>query len=243
MVRITRARYVHPLVQSDKVSQRMNFEIYNWTAYASYLSTLIPLTLILIIINRQPIGFKWLAIFLTLSLVSDLLFEFVAYYKLGNGNIIGNSYLLFSIPFISIFFNYTFEGERFKRALISINVFYVLFSITNFVFIQKLGINSYNLTLQSFIILVFSILYFYSLLKQNPPKIVHNLPVFWMVSGLFFSHAGKIVVYSVTHYLVNFIKDNLILVWSFHNVLSIVGNMLITVGVVLIYRMRSVSSS
>src|SRR4051812_46828465 len=112
---------------------------------------------------------------------------------------VGNSYLLFSIPFISMFFYFTFEEKKFNRLLISTNIFYFLFCIINFIFVQKLGINSYNLTLQSFIILVFSILYFYSLLKQSPPKIVHDLPAFWIVSGLFFSHAGKIVVYSVTH--------------------------------------------
>jgi hypothetical protein len=219
------------------------YEIFNWFAWASYTSTFIPLVIILAVINRQPKNIRWLAIFLAASLTSDLLFEIFYYFKLANGNIVGNSYLLFSIPFISMFFYFTFVKNQFDRLLISVNAFYFLFCITNFLFVQKLGINSYNLTLQSLIVLVFSLLYFYTLLKQNPPKLVHTLPTFWIISGLFFSHAGKIVVYGVTHYLVNYIKDNLILVWIVHNILSISGNLLITVGVILIYRRRSVSSS
>jgi hypothetical protein len=120
----------------------------------------------------------------------------------------------------------------------------MVFGIVNFLFIQTKYVNSYSNSLHTLIILILSIVYFYKLLRDLPAQQLQRLPMFWIISGFFFSNAGKLVIYTVTHYLIHFVQDNMIIVWSFHNFLTIIANLLIGYGAWLNHKqLRSTSLS
>lgn len=213
----------------------MKFEVLEIIFFTSILSISIPLFLVLLKFKRQPNEFKWLAAFLSIYMLAEIVGRIL--YMIGiNPNISGGIYWILSCSLISAFFYYSIEWKSLKFFLLIINVFYFLFSLSNFLFIQKLSHNSYSQTLESFIILTFSILFLYKLIKELPTQQISKLPLFWVISGFFFSYAGKLVIYGVSHYLIHTLEDNLIVIWAFHNFLTIVGNILITVGVLLQYR-------
>jgi hypothetical protein len=91
--------------------------------------------------------------------------------------------------------------------------------------------NSYTYTIHTIVVLMLSVVYFFKLLKELPAEQLQKFPMFWIVSGIFFSHAGKLVIYAVTHFLIHVVKDNMIVMFSFHNFLTIIGNVIVAYGV------------
>lgn len=210
----------------------MWFKILEIIFYTSLVSIALPLGILLSRIKHQPLGLKWLAAFLSFDLFTEVLGR--AFYFIGiNPNIVGILSLILSCSLLSLFFYNSIEWKSLKVPVMVINIVYFLFAVSNALFIQKMSHNSYTQTLLSFIILFFSILFFYKLMKELPVQQINKLPLFWIVSGFFFSTAGKLVIYITSHYLIHTRDDNMIIVWTFHNFLTIPGNILILVGVLL----------
>jgi hypothetical protein len=207
-----------------------SYQVFLVSLYCLTYIYIIPAGIIFLDRSRQPIVYKGLAACLLLSFFAEVAAQTLHWAGL-NPNIAGNMYTLLSTSVISFFFFHAIQWDSFKRPLIFINVIYFAFALLNLFFIQKSGPNSYGDTFQSIIIIVLSISFFFKLLKELPTFQVQKDPLFWVVSGFLFSCAGKLVIQSVTHYLIHVAKDNLIIVWTMHNFLSIIGTLLITYGV------------
>jgi hypothetical protein len=221
----------------------MDRVILDWFVYTQLLTLLVPLALLLLGFNRQPKVYLWLVISLLFSLMCDIAGRILILFS-TSPNFSNTVYWLFSIIPITTFFYYAIKWRSLQAYLIVINIAYLLFGVVNYLYIQAESVNSYSNILHSLIILVLCIVYFYKLLKDLPAQQLQRLPMFWIVSAFFFSHAGKLVIYTVTHYLIHFVRDNLIIVWSFHNFLSIIANLLIAYGAWLNHKqLRSTSLS
>lgn len=218
----------------------MWFEILEIIFYTSLVAIALPLGMLLLKIKRQPLELKWLAAFLTLDFISEILARLLYFIDVRGNNDVISLYLIFSFSLLSYFFYYSIGWRSLKSLLVGLNVVYLLFSVVNYLFVQKHGHNSYTQTLQSLLILLLSIIFFYKLIKELPIQQINKLPLFWIVSGFFFSYSGKLVIYVVSHYLINARGDNMIIAWTFHNFLTIPGNALILVGVLLQNRSPSV---
>ena len=206
------------------------------------LSALIPAVILWSRFNRQPLPWKWLAILSGLSCFTDIASGFLTPWV--NPNISVLFYVLPGTLIVSFFFYYAIGWKKLRGPLIAINILYLTFGIVNALHLQKISLNSYTIVLHVLIILFLSICYFYKLLKELPAQQLQSLPLFWVVSGLFFTNAGKLCVYSITHYLVHFVQDNLLIIWTFHNFLSIIANLLIGYGAWLNHKqLRSTSLS
>ena len=117
---------------------------------------------------------------------------------------------------------------------------FTIFALINLFFIQKTAPNSYSYLLNSAIIIVYCLLYFYVLIQDLPSLYVHHLPMFWFNSALLIFHAGTFFLFSFHVYLVNVLKNNMLVYWSFHNMLSIVEHMIFLIG--LYYDLRLLKS-
>jgi hypothetical protein len=204
--------------------------------YTSLLTTLLPLVFIFKDFNRQPEFMKWLAIILILSVTFDFGGRLIYLLSLGNPNVSGNTHVLISTCIMSVFFYKVIKWKSLITPLWIINIIYISFGLTNRMFFQKAEINSYSYIFSSIVIISISLTFFYKLLKELPTQQLHKMPLFWIISGFFFSFAGKLVVYTVTQYLVTYLGDNLIFVWSFHILLTIIANLLIAYGTWLNYK-------
>ena len=221
----------------------MDVKLLDWSFYATLVTLLIPLGFFAAELNRQPRSILWLVISLFFSLCCDI--GGTVLINLGRSpNVAGTVYWLLGLIPLSMFFNQVIKSTKLTQYLWFINVSYLLFGLVNFLFIQTKYVNSYNSILHALVILILSILYFNKLLRDLPAQQLQRLPMFWIISGFFFSYAGKLVIYTVTHYLIHFVQDTLIIVWSFHNFLTIIANLLIGYGAWLNHKqLRSTSLS
>jgi hypothetical protein len=117
---------------------------------------------------------------------------------------------------------------------------FTIFALVNLFFIQKTAPNSYSYLLDSAIIIIYCLLYFYVLIQDLPSLYVHHLPMFWFNSALLIFHAGTFFLFSFHAYLVNVLKNNMLVYWSFHNMLSIIEHMIFLIG--LYYDLRLLKS-
>ena len=109
-------------------------------------------------------------------------------------------------------------------------VIFIAFALSNLFFIQKLTLNSYTNIFYSAILIIYCLLYFYTLMRDLPSLYVHHLPMFWFNSALLIFHAGAFFLFSFTAYLVNVLKNDLVIYWSFHNFLSILEHFIVLIG-------------
>jgi hypothetical protein len=107
---------------------------------------------------------------------------------------------------------------------------FAVFAIVNILFIQKLAPNSYTYLFHAAIIITYCLLYFYVLMQDLPSLYVHQLPMFWFNAGLLVFHAGTFFLFSFHAYLVNVLKNNMLIYWSFHNMLSNIEHIIFLIG-------------
>lgn len=211
-----------------------DFVILDSVFYLGLIVLAYPLLWLLISgFNRQPLVYKWLAIALAFGFAIDVVARLLWYVRNFvhiNPNSIGHLYQLFGTAFISVFFYHAIQWPTLKRTFIFINILYFIFSLVNLLFLQKSSLHSYSQTLQSIIILFLCIIFYFKLLKELPTQQIQKLPLFWIVSGFFFSYAGKLVIYAITHYMIA-IGDDFILISIFHVSLTLIAYLIMAVGV------------
>jgi hypothetical protein len=213
----------------------MDIKTYDQIFYLSMGAILIPIAFLLIRFNRQPIEYKWLAIVLLFSFSCDFVNE--VQYQLFRFpvNIIGNAYIVISPILLSCFFYHALKWRSLKAPLVIFNVCYALFSILNFFLIQKFDINTYSAIAEKLLTMLLCILYYYKVIKELPAEKIYYFGLFWIVSSMFIVNSAKLVLYTFAHYLVVF-KDNLMVLWSIHNIMSIVYSLSIATGILVYYR-------
>lgn len=216
-----------------------DFVILDSVFYLGLIVLAYPLLWLLISgFNRQPLVYKWLAIALAFGFAIDVVARLLWYVRSLvhiNPNSIGHLYQLFGTAFISVFFYHAIQWSTLKRTFIFINILYFIFSLVNLLFLQKSSLHSYSQTLQSIIILFLCIIFYFKLLKELPTQQIQKLPLFWIVSGFFFSYAGKLVIYAITHYMIA-MGDDFVLISIFHVSLTLIAYLIMAVGVWLNYK-------
>lgn len=121
-------------------------------------------------------------------------------------------------------------NKRFGRKYLTISLLTLLFAFVNFFLMQKYSINSYNKFVASFIVIGYSITYFYRLMVELPSTHLQRMPMFWFNSAFLIYYAGAFILFVYTSYIVNVLKNNLLTYWVFHNCLSIFEHFIVLIG-------------
>ena len=104
---------------------------------------------------------------------------------------------------------------------------FFIFALINLFFFQKTTPNSYSYIFHSAILIIYCLFYFYVLMRDLPSLYVHHLPMFWFNSAFLIFYAGTFFLFSFTSYLINVLKNNMLIYWSFHNILSIIEHLIV----------------
>ncbi len=80
------------------------------------------------------------------------------------------------------------------------------------------------------VICIFSLLFFYQIIKEMPTTHIQRLPVFWINSGFLIYYAGTLILWIASDYLAKILGDGFGSYWIFHNVLGIVKNVFFAIG-------------
>jgi len=126
---------------------------------------------------------------------------------------------------------HTVLQKRYPRIFLAISILFLAFAFINIFFIQKLQFNSYTATVSNAIIIIYCVAYFYRLLIDFPEQHLQRLPMFWFNAGFLIQAAGALFLYLFTGYLTKFVFDDVLIYWTFHNVLTLALKVLVLVGV------------
>jgi hypothetical protein len=147
-----------------------------------------------------------------------------------SGNYVTDVYRLVEFILLLIVYYRAFNNPRLFRVFLGLALVYVLFLTTNAIFVQQEKINSYTHIFSSLIFIVFGVSFFYKLMKDLPTLEVYRLPMFWINVAVLVYFSGNLFVFTLSHYLVTVLKNDLIVYWSVHNLVNILGNILFAVG-------------
>jgi hypothetical protein len=173
--------------------------------------------------------FQWLIVCYVLAFATEVVSLGLFYLKL-NPNYPSTLYMVFSTIPISYFFYYAIGWKKLKSPLIVFNVFFFLFALIVAIFIQKFSPNYYTITVQNISIILFCIVYYYSLLHDLTVAKPHSDPIFLIVCGWFVTYSGKLVIAATGQYLYAILKDNMLVMWVIFNALTIIGNLIAVFG-------------
>jgi hypothetical protein len=68
------------------------------------------------------------------------------------------------------------------------------------------------------------------LLVELPVQQLQTVPMFWFNAAILIYRAGALFLFLFTPYLVKVLNNDLLIYWSFHNILTIVHQIVITIG-------------
>ncbi|NOS94065.1 MAG: hypothetical protein HOP30_19280 [Cyclobacteriaceae bacterium] len=128
--------------------------------------------------------------------------------------------------FLALFYDEVLKGFINRKIIIAIVVFFLLFTITNSLFIQDIyTFNSYALSLESILIIIFSLstytIMLNDIVKKNRINLVKSLN--WINSGLFIYYSSSLLIFyfgdMITHL---FSKESSLYAWVIHSFFSMI---------------------
>jgi hypothetical protein len=207
----------------------MNFETFAFIAKISMATALVSFLLGLAKFRSISSGLKLLLILTGVSFLCDVAVLYHAQLKISS-NYVGDGYRLAEfILLIGIYYR-AFNNPKTARPFLILTALFILFFIFNMIFFQREKINSYTNIFATLVFIVLAVGFFYKLMKDLPALQVYLLPMFWVNVAVLVYFAGNLFVFTLSHYLVTVLNDNLMVYWGFHNFLNILKNVLFAVG-------------
>lgn len=141
-----------------------------------------------------------------------------------------NLYALFDFCFLLWMYYEVFASKRLRAPFLVIGLLATVFGILNYFFIQKSEPNTYTVVIGSLVIIFLSLYYFYWLLSNLQFEKPQSEPFFWINSGIAIYRVSTILLLMAREYLVNIMNDDMILLWTYHNIMAILANLLSLYG-------------
>lgn len=117
-----------------------------------------------------------------------------------------------------------------KGIFLTSGILFATFSIINLLYFQGNEINSFSLIFMSMLTILYTVYYFYWLIREMPTTQLQRLPMFWVSSGWMIFYAGNLFVFVFTDYLVNVMNNNMLLMWTVHNILKVIEVLMIVIA-------------
>ena len=206
----------------------MTLEHFLFIHNAQLVLSLIILIMSVVYFRKRTIDTKIIALHFLLSFVPILVIFFLGLRgKLVNIPL--NLYLLVQMFTLSLLFAIAL-GKKYKNLLLGAGLLFVVVWFINFLFIQKDELNTYTKAFGSIILIFYCLLYYYRLLIDLPVQQLQRVPMFWYVTSNLVYNAGTLFLLLFTTYLVEVLHNDLLIYWSFHNILDIIQDLLIMLG-------------
>ncbi len=130
---------------------------------------------------------------------------------------------------LTVLYNYTLGG-KYKKWFLTIGIFFLIVAGVNLLLVQQMDNNTYTKVLRSIFVTSYCVVYCYRLMADLPVQHLHRVPMFWYNSGILIFNAGTLFLFLFTNYLVEVLHDDLLIYWTFHNILNIVQVLVILFG-------------
>ncbi len=201
----------------------------------NFVLPLFAIVLLLITFRRNSTPMKWFTSALIFTWIPIPISLFLLSLRI-NPNYANSGFYVLALLLYMPFYYHVINRPALKSWFIGLTTAQVVFGTINVLFIQKETINSYSSISFNLIVIVCSLLYYYSLLRGDFRENIVQMPAFWLVTAFFIQCSGQVIIISFTFYLINVHQDNLVLLWVFHHGLSITTEVINLYGAALHFR-------
>ena len=181
-------------------------------ANITVVMTLLPLSLIIYRKAYIDPSFRLLLFFLIFKLIVDLIMFHYAVAK-KNNLVFSNVTIIVRYALLSGMFYYKFENKSFRKFLIPITIvfsFFTLWDIWNcnpvLVNLKEHRIVKYAMTIESLLMIVWTLIYFYELIRSLKIQNLLTFPFFWICSGILIYYSSLIFISPALHYAIRWEK-------------------------------------
>lgn len=196
-------------------SQALNLWI-----WISYLSLLLP---IFIGISRRKVLWHEAKILLVWIFVGAF-FELLSYYWgqwYGNNLPLMHLYVVLEMSFLSYFFYRDRKEGNKNKWILGIVFLFLLFAISNVLFIQGLyAYASYTRSTESILLFFFALSWFYKVYKEQKIVFLEREFMFWLAVGLLIYFTGNILLWIYGDAVAQQSKQVFAEIWKIHALLN-----------------------
>ncbi len=175
-------------------------------ANSTVIVTLLP---IFIIIYRKAYvdpTFRLLLIYLIIKLVLDVMMFHFATFRINN-LMLYNISVVVRYTLLSGMFLYKFENPLLKKIIIPLSIAFIIFSSwdiwisnPNIAHINEHRIVKYATTLEALLMILWTLIYFYELIRSLKIPSLLTFPFFWVCSGLLVYYSSLIFISPALNY-------------------------------------------
>jgi hypothetical protein len=173
---------------------------YDMLASISVVITILPL---IILIKRKAYvdpAFRLLAYFLATKLVLELIMFHYASYGMNN-LLFQNTIIVFRYTLLSGMFYHKFENPQFRKLVIPVAITFLILTAadilsnnTSITDLHNHRLVKYAMTIESVLMIVWVLLYFYDLISSLKIPSLLTFPFFWVCSGLLIFYSSLVFV-------------------------------------------------
>jgi hypothetical protein len=211
----------------------MDLETFRILRDISVYSILLPLAVFIFARNRKKLskGVWLLGALLLASGLSDLLC-LVLYKHFGiNPNTIVSIYLCVQFVLLSAIYRAALTIPSHKKIIATVSILFVTFAVVNVFFIQGVtGFNTNLFTISSVVFVLYSMFYFYRLIRELPEPFIERMYMFWINTAVFIYFGINLFLFVTVDRLILKADNQFLLSWGLHNGSNALKNVILTIA-------------
>jgi len=224
------------MIAVDKIKMQIQLTGINWDNFflvlsqVSGYSILLPLTMGIFRLSTLRKELKTLLLFIFIAAAFELITIYMASIEVESISLFP-IYILIEFFFFVVIYRMVLVSDLWKRVILySAIVFAILFVLNLFFFWESDKMSSYIRSLESILIIVFTLAYFYQAIENLLVPSLNQDPMFWVNTALLVYFSGNLIFFIISNYLLEQSRQLLMEAYLIHSILIIIRNLLFTIG-------------
>jgi len=169
---------------------------------------------------------RWLIVVILIYAITEFLFFFTGKYLHQNNLYLTHVFPVIEFALLVCFFRETLS----KKAITILIISFTILSILNVLFFENLNeFNTLARAVEALLLIIISLMYFYSLLRDLSEKYLEQSPLFWVATSILIYFSGSFFIFIYGNYIMPSAKLSLTF-WAIHALFSILKYILFTVA-------------
>ena len=175
--------------------------------------------------------FEMIGWLLTVGILAETASTIGYYGFRANVNWFNTAYDLFVTPIYFLFYKTKINSLKTIAVMRILMFASIAFTVINALFIQGVDdIGEYSKAFGAFVLMIYALIYFYTLMKDLPTQLVTRLPMFWINASVLIYYANMFLIYLLTEYVLTVLKGSIIITWMVHNIIGIAHYAMLSIG-------------
>ena len=216
--------------------------VFQWVILGSFLSILLPLAAGWRRYRQLPPSLQNIFWFCVGAFLLDACSRILWLLSIPN-LFFGHISTLVEFLFLTNAFRLTFGNFISSRLMYAVMAIFSLLAIANSTFLQDFQLNnSYIKILESAILILLSLTYYYKLILEMKVFHLERHPFFWINTAILIYFSSSLFVFIYSNYLLYYSHQAGIQIWFIHSLFFILFNCILSIGLWIVPKNSNLSS-